>query len=214
MDFSVKPVLTGDKTVLRPFTEADAEVIAEIVEDPEVIRFTFEPGTVITLDRLRSWYGSRSAQTDRLDLAVTDRATGELVGEVVLYEWDPVGRSCTFRTLLGPRGRGRGLGTEATRLIVAYGFEQLGLHRIELEAYAHNRRALRVYEKVGFVVEGVRREVQLREGEWADAVLMAILDHEWAGRVSATVRQPSPPPPVPCPSPPARPGTRSAGWWT
>lgn len=181
VDFSIKPVLTGEKTVLRPFTEADAEVIAEIVEDPEVIRFTFEPGTVITMEGLRSWYGSRSAQTDRLDLAVTDRATGELVGEVVLYEWDPVGRSCTFRTLLGPRGRGRGLGTEATRLIVGYGFEQLGLHRIELEAYAHNHRALRVYEKVGFVVEGVRREVQLRGGEWADAVVMAILDREWAG---------------------------------
>ena len=180
-DFSVKPVLTGERTVLRPFTEADAEVIAEIVEDPEVIRFTFEPGTEITMERLRSWYGSRSAQTDRLDLAVTDRVTGELVGEVVLYEWDRAGRSCTFRTLLGPRGRGRGLGTEATRLIVAYGFERLGLHRIELEAWGDNHRALRVYEKVGFVVEGVRREVQLRDGEWADAVLMAMLDHEWAG---------------------------------
>jgi RimJ/RimL family protein N-acetyltransferase len=187
-DFSVKPVLTGEKAVLRPFTEADAEVIAEMIEDPEVIRFTFEPDTVITPESLRSWYGSRSDRTDRLDLAVTDRATGELVGEVVLNQWNPATRSCNFRTLLGPRGRGRGLGTEATRLIVAYGFEQLGLHRIELQAYAHNRRALRVYEKVGFVVEGVRREVQLREGEWADEVLMAILDHEWADRVSVTAR--------------------------
>jgi RimJ/RimL family protein N-acetyltransferase len=187
-DFSVKPVLTGEKAALRPFTEADAEVIAEMIEDPEVIRFTFEPDTVITPESLRSWYGSRSDRTDRLDLAVTDRATGELVGEVVLNEWNPATRSCNFRTLLGPRGRGRGLGTEATRLIVAYGFEQLGLHRIELQAYAHNRRALHVYEKVGFVVEGVRREVQLREGEWADEVLMAILDHEWADRVSATAR--------------------------
>ncbi|MEH0423529.1 GNAT family N-acetyltransferase [Streptomyces sp. B21-083] len=189
-DFSHKPVLTGDKTVLRPFTEADAEVIAAIVEDPEVIRFTFEPDTAITMERLRSWYGSRSAQTDRLDLAVTDRATGELVGEVVLHEWNPAARSCTFRTLLGPRGRGRGLGTEATRLIVAYGFERLGLHRIELEAWADNHRALRVYEKVGFVVEGMRREVQSRDGEWADEVVMAILDHEWAARagVNATAR--------------------------
>ncbi|WP_329276622.1 GNAT family N-acetyltransferase [Streptomyces sp. NBC_01451] len=189
-DFSVKPVLTGDKAVLRPFREADAEVMAEIVEDPEVIRLTFEPDTAITMERLRAWYGSRSDHTDRLDLGVTDRVTGELVGEVVLYEWDPAARSCTFRTLLGPKGRGRGLGTEATRLILAYGFEQLGLHRIELQAWAHNHRALRVYEKVGFVVEGVRREVHLRDGEWADEVLMAILDHEWAAGagVSATAR--------------------------
>ncbi|MFC5217200.1 GNAT family N-acetyltransferase [Streptomyces coerulescens] len=179
-DFSVKPVLTGDLTVLRPFTEDDAAVMAEIIEDPEVLRFTGDPGEEFPLERLRSWYGSRSEQSDRLDLAVTDRATGELVGEVVLYEWDATARGCTFRTLVGPRGRGRGIGTEATRLIVGHGFEQLGLHRIQLEAYGHNPRALRVYEKVGFVVEGVRREADLRDGEWRDWVMMAILDREWA----------------------------------
>ncbi|MDF3148792.1 MULTISPECIES: GNAT family protein [unclassified Streptomyces] len=180
MDFSTKPTLTGAKTVLRPFTQADAGVMWEITEDPEVIRFTGEPSRELTLDELRSWYGSRSDQPDRLDLAVTDRATGELVGEVVLYEWDPQARSCTFRTLIGPKGRDRGLGTEATRLIVGHGFEQLGLHRIQLEAYSHNHRALRVYEKVGFVLEGVRREADLRDGEWVDWVFMAILDREWA----------------------------------
>ncbi|MFE6945356.1 GNAT family N-acetyltransferase [Streptomyces chartreusis] len=179
-DFSVKPVLTGDRTVLRPFTEADAAVMAEIIEDPEVVRFTGEASEEFSLERLRSWYGSRSAQNDRLDLAVTDRATGELVGEVVLYEWDATARSCTFRTLVGPRGRGRGIGTEATRLIVGHGFEQLGLHRIQLEAYGHNPRALRIYEKAGFVVEGVRREADFRDGQWLDWVMMAVLDHEWA----------------------------------
>ncbi|MEV8430251.1 GNAT family N-acetyltransferase [Streptomyces chartreusis] len=179
-DFSVKPVLTGGRTVLRPFTEDDAAVMAEIIEDPEVVRFTGDPSEEFSLERLRSWYGSRSAQNDRLDLAVTDRATGELVGEVVLYEWDATARSCTFRTLVGPRGRGRGIGTEATRLIVGHGFEQLGLHRIQLEAYGHNPRALRVYEKVGFLVEGVRREADFRDGQWLDWVMMAVLDHEWA----------------------------------
>ncbi|GAA5008431.1 GNAT family protein [Streptomyces hyderabadensis] len=176
----MKPVLTGDKTVLRPFTTEDADVMWEIINDPEVVRFTFEPSTELTLDRLRSWYGVRTADPDRLDLAVTDRATGELVGEVVLYEWDPSARSCTFRTLMGPRGRGRGLGSEATRLVVGHAFEQVGLHRVQLEVYADNPRARRVYEKAGFVVEGVRREAALRGGEWVDDVLMAVLDHEWA----------------------------------
>jgi RimJ/RimL family protein N-acetyltransferase len=185
--FSVKPVLTGEKTVLRPFAAADADAIWEIIQDPEVVRFTYEPSTELTLDLLRSWYGNRTTAPDRLDLAVTDPATGELLGEVVLYEWDPAARSCTFRTLIGPRGRGRGIGTEATRLIVGYGFDQLGLHRIQLEAYGHNHRALRVYEKAGFVVEGVRREVQVRDGEWVDEVVMGILDREWAA-LSSTDR--------------------------
>lgn len=179
-DFSVKPVLRGEKTVLRPFTEADADAVWGIVQDPEVIRFTFEPSIELARDGLRSWYGSRAAAPDRLDLAVTDPADGEVLGEVVLYEWDPAARSCTFRTLIGPRGRGRGIGTEATRLVVGYGFEQLGLHRVQLEVYGHNRRALHVYEKVGFVVEGVRREAQWRDGRWVDEVVMGLLDREWA----------------------------------
>ncbi|MBK6013603.1 GNAT family N-acetyltransferase [Streptomyces sp. MBT53] len=187
MNLSVKPVLTGEKTVLRPFTESDADGIWQLIQDPEVVRFTFEPSTELTPERLRSWYATRADQPDRLDLAVTDPATGELLGEVVLHEWDPSARSCTFRTLIGPRGRGRGIGTEATRLIVGHAFEQLGLHRIQLEVYGHNHRARRVYEKVGFVVEGVRREAMLRDGEWVDDVLMAILDHEWAA-LTATAR--------------------------
>ncbi|MDI3096294.1 GNAT family protein [Streptomyces sp. AN-3] len=180
MDFSVKPVLTGERTVLRPFTEADAARMGEIVGDPEVRRFTGSPGHELTPELLRSWYDSRSAQPDRLDLAVTDPADGEVLGEVVLHAWVPEERSCTFRTLIGARGRGRGIGTEATRLIVGYAFEELGLHRVQLDAYAFNDRALRVYEKVGFVREGVRREVERRDGVWVDEVLMAVLDHEWA----------------------------------
>ncbi len=189
MDFSVKPVLTGDRTVLRPFTAEDADPMWDIVNDPEVVRFTFEPTTALTREDLRSWYGVRTADPDRLDLAVTDRETGELVGEVVLYEVDRAARSCTFRTLIGARGRGRGLGSEATRLIVGHGFER-GLHRVELEVYADNPRARRVYEKTGFVVEGVRREAARRGGAWVDDVLMAVLDHEWAvhrGRPGAGV---------------------------
>ncbi|MEV5610385.1 GNAT family protein [Streptomyces sp. NPDC052225] len=179
--FAAKPVLTGARAVLRPFTEDDAEVMAVIIEDPEVVRFTGGPAS-FGAERLRAWYGSRSDQDDRLDLAVTDRVTGELVGEVVLNEWDPDHRHATFRTLIGPRGRGRGVGTEAARLIVGYGFETAGLHRIGLEAYADNHRARHVYEKIGFTVEGVRRQVELHDGVWRDEVVMGLLAEEWRAR--------------------------------
>ena len=182
-DFSIKPVLTGERVVLRPFVDADVAVFLAAIADPEVARLTGSPADDRPdEERTRAWYGSRNTQADRLDLAVVDRAGGACVGEVVLNEWDPGNRSCNFRTLLAAAGRDRGLGTEAVRLIVGYGFEQLGLHRISLEVYAHNPRARRVYEKVGFVAEGVLRQV-LREGDdWVDATVMSILAPEWAAR--------------------------------
>ena len=113
----------------------------------------------------RDWLLSRNVQGDRLDLAVTDKETGECVGEAVLNQWDPGNESCNFRIFLGPQGRDRGFGTEATRLIVGYGFEQLGLHRIALEVYAFNPRARRTYEKVGFEAEGVLRQSLRYDGQ-------------------------------------------------
>ncbi|MEU2611177.1 GNAT family protein [Micromonospora sp. NPDC007271] len=182
VDFSVKPTLTGDRVVLRPFVvDDDVAAFQDALADPEVARLTGSPpGDAFDLNRLRAWYGTRNSQPDRLDLAVVDRATGACVGEVVLNEWDGHNRSCNFRTLIGPAGRDRGLGTEAVRLIVGYGFEQLGLHRISLEVFAFNPRARRVYEKVGFVAEGTLRQV-LRDGDdWVDATVMSILAPEWA----------------------------------
>jgi RimJ/RimL family protein N-acetyltransferase len=188
-DFSVKPVLSGVKVVLRPFTENDLSAMHDALTDPEVLRLTgsvhgdedmADPDDAGRAEKLREWYLGRNTQPDRLDLAVTDKASGQCVGEVVLNERDAGNHSCNFRTLIGPAGRGRGLGTEAVRMIVGYGFEQLGLHRISLQVYAFNPRARHVYERVGFVEEGVLREELRYRDQWVDATVMSILAHEWA----------------------------------
>ncbi|MGF1431851.1 GNAT family N-acetyltransferase [Kitasatospora sp. LaBMicrA B282] len=187
-DLSTKPTLTGDLVLLRPFDLAqDAPAIRDWLTDPEVGRFTDgDPGTTPPppLDeaaerRMQEWYSTRAQQSDRLDLAIVDRASGRCVGETVLNQWSPANRSCNFRVLMTGAGRDRGLGTEAVRLTVGYGFEQLGLNRISLSVYAHNPRARRAYEKVGFVLEGTRREVLNYGGSWIDDQDMAILASEW-----------------------------------
>lgn len=184
-DWRTKPTLQGDLVTLRPFRADDAPVMLRILRDPEVLKFTGSVNSAdedprLDLDELTEWYVTRATVDERLDLAVIDRACGELVGEVVLNEWERGNRNCNFRTLIGPAGRGRGLGTEATRLIVGYGFEHLGLHRIGLDVFVFNPRAIRAYEKVGFVREGVSRDELRWEGEWVDELWMSILDHEWA----------------------------------
>jgi RimJ/RimL family protein N-acetyltransferase len=181
LDFADKPVLTGERVLLRPVGEADAAGLRALVDDPEVGRLTGSHRSTFSDDDLRRWYGSRAEHDDRLDLAVVERSSGEYVGEVVLNDLDPDNRSCGFRiALLGPRVFGRGFGTEATRLALAHAFTTVGLHRVELEVYAFNPRARRVYEKVGFVAEGTRRQALHWHGEWIDAHVMAVLAHEWA----------------------------------
>ncbi|MGC5661834.1 GNAT family N-acetyltransferase [Micromonospora sp. WMMD723] len=180
VDFATKPTITGERVTLRPFVDADLACFRAAMADPEVARLTGSPPGGPDEQQLRSWYGSRNAQTDRLDLAVVDNATGDCVGEVVLNDWDRHNASCNFRTLFVAAGRDRGLGTEATRLVVGYAFDTLGLHRVSLEVFAFNPRARRAYEKVGFVAEGVLRQVLRDTDGWVDATVMSILAPEWA----------------------------------
>jgi len=188
-DFATKPTLTGDLVVLRPFRPDQIPGMRAAMADPETRILTgsvhdeataHAPVSDEDVKFALDWFGTRNDQPDRLDLAITDRATGECYGEAVLNQWDPGNQSCNFRILIGPGGRGRGLGTEATRLIVGYGFEHLGLHRVSLEVYNFNPRARHVYEKAGFRAEGVLRESLRYDEQWIDATVMSILAPEWA----------------------------------
>ena len=112
--------------------------------------------------------------------AIGQPATGEYAGEVVLNDLDPANRSCGFRIGLRPAFQGRGLGSEATRLIVDHAFA-VGIHRIELEVYAFNPRARHVYERAGFTLEGTTRDALLWDGEWVDAHVMSMLATDGRG---------------------------------
>lgn len=178
--FGYKPTLAGELVRLRPVTADDVPALMPMFQDEEVQRLAGSNSDRLFDERaLRAWYGTRADHDDRLDLAVEERATGATVGEVVLNHRDVANQSCNFRTALVPEAHGRGLGTEAVRLVVGYGFEQLRMHRIALEVYTFNPRARRVYEKVGFVAEGTLRDALLWQGEWVDATVMSILAPEW-----------------------------------
>jgi RimJ/RimL family protein N-acetyltransferase len=179
IDMRTKPTLVGERVLLRPVSADDAPGLLDMVSDDEGNRFTGTRGLDLTLEAAQRWYGSRAEEEDRLDLAVVERATGDYAGEVVLNDLHRDNLSCNFRIGLRPGFQDRGLGSEATRLVVDHGFA-IGLHRIELEVYAFNPRARRVYEKVGFVYEGTRRDALLWDGEWTDAIVMSILETDRA----------------------------------
>ena len=190
-DFLTKPVLEGELVTLRGIGADDLPALRPMWEDAESSRLTGSRDRTVDEERLHAWYATRVGQDDRLDLAILDRASGAVVGEAVLNGWSPADESCSFRISLVPGTYGRGLGTEAIRLICGYGFEKLGLHRISLEVYAFNPRARRAYEKAGFVAEGVLRDALRWDGAWVDATVMSILAGEWErhrGRPEAAER--------------------------
>ncbi|MEH7384526.1 GNAT family protein [Bacillus sp. JJ1521] len=176
-----KPVLEGEKVVLRPFKEEDIPFIEECLKDPEVLKLT---GSSTDFDRelIFNWYNSRNKQTDRMDLAIVDQSRGNLVGEVVMNLYDEKNHSMNFRILIGPRGRNRGLGTEATNLIIDYIFTNTTLNQLTLSVFSFNPRAKYVYEKVGFVLDSIDKNELEFDGKWIDSINMVLTRENWQNR--------------------------------
>ena len=173
-----KPTLKGEKVILRPFEDGDFPYIEKCLQDEEVIKLT---GSDSHYDRdfTLSWYKTRNEQTDRLDLAIVDQSQDITVGEVVANLYDEKNHSMNFRILIGPQGRNRGLGTEATQLFIDYLFSHTTLKTITLSVFDFNPRAKRVYEKVGFLVESIDEKELAFDGEWIDSVNMKMSRAEW-----------------------------------
>ena len=159
----------------------DARPFFDSLDDEEGARLT---GThqEFTFDQIQNWASSREEADDRLDLSIIDRASNQWAGELAINNWDEDNHSCSFRIAIGPSGRNRGLGSEATRLIIDYVFQHLPINRIGLEVYAFNPRAIHVYERCGFTREGILRSALYWDGEYHDAILMSILRDEWLER--------------------------------
>lgn len=173
-----KPTIQGNKVILRPFEIRDIEYMEECIKDLEVIKLT---GSSTDFDResVIKWYSTRNEQVDRLDLAIVDKDNNVVVGEVVINAYDEVKHSMNYRILIGPRGRNRGLGTEATTLVIDYVFLNTDLKQLTLSVYAFNPRAQKVYEKVGFVLDSVDEAELEFEGDMIDSLNMILTRENW-----------------------------------
>jgi RimJ/RimL family protein N-acetyltransferase len=109
--------------------------------------------------------------------------TDRLIGEVRLDRIDMQDRRVSLAIgILDPDCLGKGLGTQASMLVLDHAFYDLKLHRVAIRVLAYNTRAIRSYQKCGFLIEGREREAAFVNGRWHDDVIMGLLEHEFAYR--------------------------------
>ena len=120
--------------------------------------------------------GDPSAVAFRIRTLKEDR----LIGFVALHSIEWNNRAALLAIGIGEgEYRGKGYGSDALRLVLRYGFEELNLLRVGLDVISNNTAAVRAYEKVGFVHEGAMRKAVLRDGRHHDRLIMGILCDEW-----------------------------------
>lgn len=170
-----RSALQGDRVHLRESQEADLANLVAWWRHPEVAIFNdrIQPRPDDQIHEMfQSWSKNESAAGAGFCVETLE---GELVGHVALWGAEVRNRCATFGIVIGPEHQSRGLGTEATRLMVDYGFYYLGLHRIELMVNADNARGIAAYQKAGFEQEGLFRSKLFYGGRFHDQVFMAAL---------------------------------------
>ena len=156
--------LQGPRVTLRPLFRADLHQMADWrpFDDPLFAEANWPQRST---DDLNRWFTRCSQDPQRLLCAVTDK-TGQLIGSITLRERDGR-RSARLGVTLGADFVDQGFGTEALMLFVDYYFNQLGFEKMVLDVVAYNRRAIRVYQKLGFVKVGQHERAVGRGARWA-----------------------------------------------
>jgi RimJ/RimL family protein N-acetyltransferase len=172
------PFLIGTKVYLRPLEEADAAECHAWLNDPEVRRTLAARAGPYTEAMSRDWIRALDFRTT-MGFAIVVRENELYVGNCDLREINPVDRNASLGILIGRKDEwGNGFGTEAVALLCRYAFEGLNLHRVSLSCYANNERGLRLYARLGFVIEGRRREQVFVDGGYVDELVLGLLRDE------------------------------------
>jgi RimJ/RimL family protein N-acetyltransferase len=161
---------------LEPFGERHLGALEDMLDDPDLLRFTRVPEPVppgfarIWLDR----YEDGRAEGNREAFAIVD-ADGGFLGLVLAPRIEDDARTAELGYVVAPAARGRGVATEALRQLTEWAFAERGLQRLELLISVENGASKRVAERCGYVREGVLRSLHVKEGVREDTEIWSRL---------------------------------------
>lgn len=170
--------LRGDGITLRTIEEEDLPFLRDTIDHPDVRRY-LRTHTPINLDQERDFYERVICDDEAVNLLIC--ADGESAGTIGLHPHNPVAGAGEIGIFLAPHAWGRGIGTEAARLITDHAFSELRYHRVCARFTAGNIGSRRIWEKLGYRHEGTFREADFHEGEHLDVHLYGILEDDWQG---------------------------------
>lgn len=175
-------MITGKRVRLRAPERSDIPLFARWLNDPEVTAgmMFYLP---LSLADEENWFESmlhRPQAEHPLTIEIRQDNGWTMIGNCSFNAIDWRVRSTEVGIFIGEKSFwNQGYGTEAMQLLLRHGFGTLNLNRIFLQVYANNPRAIRAYEKAGFVEEGRKRQAMYKDGVYIDVVLMSVLRQDW-----------------------------------
>lgn len=175
-------MIFGNRIRLRAVEREDLPLFVKWLNDPEVIEGLLFL-TPLSLEDEKHWFekvADHSPAERPLVIEIRDGETWRMIGNCEFHNISQINRSADVGIFIGDKTVwNAGYGTETMQLLLKYGFETLNLNRISLVVYDDNLRAMRAYEKAGFVLEGRLRQAKYKHGRYGDELIMSVLRSEW-----------------------------------
>jgi RimJ/RimL family protein N-acetyltransferase len=175
------PFIIGQRVYLRGLEREDLKSnYFQWANDPEVTYYLEMGWKPNNYDLLEEEYFRTIRSQNDIVFVIVDKETDRLIGSCGLYSINFIARKAEYRIIIGEKDYwDKGIGTEVTKLVIAYAFEKLNLNKVWLGVNAENIRAIKCYEKAGFKREGVLRQEIFRNNRYYDAIRMSILREEY-----------------------------------
>lgn len=168
--------LKGQNVILRPLRLSDAPNFVRWFRDTQVTKFLTRRR--VTLKEERQWIRQIPKHKENAHFAI-QTAGGQHIGSCGLRS-RPLDRNATLGIVIGDKKYwDHGYGSDAMHLLLRYGFTVMKLHRIDLDVYEYNRRAITVYKRLGFKQEGIKRQAVWHRKQFHDVISMSLLEPEW-----------------------------------
>jgi len=173
------PFIVGEKVYLRAVDVEDIDNFVAWLNDEEVRQY-LSMSLPFNKTREKEFIDGLYKDDRNIILGIVLKEDNSLIGNIGLHKISSIHRNAEIGIFIGDKRQwSKGYGTEALKLLIKYGFDQLNLHRIYLTVFDFNTRAMKAYEKVGFKKEGVYREHHYTNGKYCDVHFMSILKSEW-----------------------------------
>jgi RimJ/RimL family protein N-acetyltransferase len=174
------PALHARKVMLRELELSDAPALLAMLTAEEVSRFISPPPTTVEgFERFIRWTHQQRASGHYICFAIVPQGMTTAVGLFQVRALEPGFGTAEWGFAMGSEYWGTGIFIEGARLVVDFAIETVGVHRLEARSAVQNGRGNGALRKVGAVQEGVLRRAFLRNSQYYDQVLWAILDNEW-----------------------------------
>ena len=181
-DFAAFPVLNTKRLILRAFVPEDAADLYAFRSDAYAQRYNDPPLTDLSqADALIQWMNQGFAAQEMITWAVALRENNRAIGLFGFNSWDRGHNRASIGYNLAREYWGQGLSKEALKAMLGFGFENMHLNRIESETVASNTESVRLLERSGFYLDGIRREFTLEEdGTYHGGAIYSLLRREYS----------------------------------